>query len=107
MASNAGSIPATGSGFGMRLNAPGFRPENRLVAGVVAGLVVASSAGGFVSGFAVVPSEKPPKFSAGIGAATAGMAEAVVGVLLRTVPFAISKGGVFGLAITDGVALAL
>lgn len=106
LASNASGSPATGSGFGMRLNAPGLKPENRLAAGVVAGFVVASSAGGFVSGFAVVPSEKPPKFNVGTGGAT-GTAEAVAEVLLRAVPFAINNGGVFGLAIADGVALAL
>ena len=103
MASNAGGgIPAVGSCFGMRLNTPGLRPENRLlVAGVVVGFV-ASSAGGFVSGFKAAPSEKPPKFNAGIGGAPE-----TAGAVAEAVPFAINNGGVFGLAITDGGGLAL
>lgn len=103
MASNVGGgIPAAGSVFGMGLNTPGLRPENRLVvAGVVVG-PVASSAGGFVSGFEVVPSEKPLKFNAGIGAV-----KETAGAVAEAVPFAINNGGVFGLAITDGGGLAL
>lgn len=107
--SDAGGIPATGSVFGIRLNTPGLRPVNRLAAGVGAGFV-ASSAGGFVSGFTAVPSEKPPKFSVGIGGDATGPAGAATEeedeVSLRAIPFPINNGGVFGLVIADGVALA-
>lgn len=100
---------AGGSVFGKRLNAPGLRPGKRLVAGVVAGFV-GSSTGGFVSGFTAVPSGKPPKFRVGIGDATGTTAAATAEedeVSLRAIPFPINNGGVFGLVIADGVALAV
>ena len=109
--SDAGTIPAIGSGFGtpVRLNAPDLRPANRVAAGVVASFV-ASSAAGFVSDFTAVSSEGPTKFSAGIGDAT-GTAGAVVKeedeLSVRVIPFVPNNGGVFGLGIADDVALAL
>lgn len=106
LVSAAGTIPATGSDFGMRLNAPlGLRLGNKLAAGVEAGLV-ASSAAGFASGFTMAPSEGPPKFSVGIGDATTGAAVAEPKEE-DAIPFASNGGGVFGLGIAEGVALAL
>lgn len=104
---DGGTTPTIGSGFGVRLNTLGLRPANELAAGAVAGLV-ASSATGFVSGFT---SEGPPKFGVGTGDA-AGTGAAVTKeedelLLLRGVPFVPNNGGVFGLGIADGVALAL
>lgn len=107
MVSDAGGIPPTGSGFGIRLNAPGFRAGNRVAGGVEAGRVASSDAG-FVSGFAAAPSEKPLKFSVGIEdvTGTAGaVAEEEDEVSLTATPFPINNGGVFGLVNTDDVAL--
>src|SRR6266702_3703374 len=108
LVSDAGGVPAIGSGFGMRLNAPGLRPVNGLAAGVVEGRV-ASSAGGVISGCTAAPSEKPPKFSAGIGdvTGTVTVAEEEDELLLGAVSFVPNNGGVFGLAIADGFALAV
>lgn len=86
-----------GPGFGMRLNAPGLIPGNRLGATVVTGFA-ASSAVDFVSGFTAAPSEKPLKSSVGTG----GVVEEE-GLLWRGTPFVVNSGSVFGIAIVDDI----
>ena len=103
----AASASVLGSGLGIRLNAPGLIPENRLGGVMVAGLV-ASCAVDAVLGFgAVPPSEKPIQDDVGAGAvAAAAVPKAEEGLLLRGTPFVVSSGGVFGLATADeGVVL--
>lgn len=97
----ADGASAIGSGFGMRLNAPGLSPANGLGAVAVTGFF-ASSAVDFVSGFGAAPREKPIK--SGIGAA-AEAAEEEEGLLFSGTPFVVNSGGVFGLAAT-GAAVA-
>lgn len=106
LVSAAGSVPAIGSDFGMRLNTLGLNPVNGPAAGVVAGLVV-SSAAGFVSSFTTAaPSEKPLKLSVGTGA-TGTVAGAVADEDELIFPFVpINNGGVFGRVIAGGVVLA-
>jgi hypothetical protein len=84
-----------GSGFGIRLNAPGLIPANRLEAVAGAAGFAASSAVDFASGFAgAAPSENPLKSSVGVGTAE--------GFWLSATPFAASSsGGVIGLATAD------
>ena len=97
------SVPT--SGLGMRLNAPGLIPANRLGVVVVVGLV-ASSAVGFKSAFRPEPpSEKPVQPDPTVGGVTAGpVTREGVGVLLRRVSFAVSSGGVCGFGIKGGKA---
>ena len=98
----AAGASVLGSGFGIRLNAPGLIPENRLGGVIVAGLV-ASCAVDAVLGFGAVPlSEKPIQDDVGAGAvAAAAVPKAEEGLLLRGTPFVVSSGGVLGLATAD------
>jgi hypothetical protein len=86
-----------GSGFGIRLNAPGWIPANRLgtvIAG--AGFVALSSAVDFASSsVGAPPSENPVKSSV--------CANTVAGFSLTETPFGVSDGGVFGVATADEV----
>jgi hypothetical protein len=88
--SSAAGASVLASGLGVRLDAPGLIPANRLGVAMVADLV-ASSAVDVVSDFGA--SEKPIQPDAGAGEEE--------GLLLRGIPFVVSSGGVFGLTIVD------
>lgn len=95
--SGADGASVLGSGFGMGLNAPGPIPLNKLGTDIVAGFVASS-------GFRAPPGVNPLKSSVGTGIlVTAGMAKEDEGLSLGAVPFAASRGGVFGLAVAGAL----
>jgi hypothetical protein len=101
LGSSVDGASVLGSGFGIRLNAPGWIPANRLgtvIAG--AGIVALSSAVDLVSSsVGAAPSENPVKSSV--------CANTVEGFSLTATPFGVSSGGVIGVATADEVEGAL
>ena len=96
-----------GSGLGLRPNAPGLIPANRLGVAIAVGLV-ASCTLNAVLGFGAVPlSEKPVQADVGAGARAAASVPKAEEGLLRGTPFVVNSGGVPGLATIGDAGLAL